>query len=228
VLWRFALRNLQGGLSGFRVFIACIALGVAAIAGVSSLSNALTDGLGKQAKTILGGDLSFSRIHREATPEERAKFASLGQVSFGITTRAMARLPGDGQAALVELKAVDAQWPLTGKPELSPELPLKDLFADANGIVVLPRRMVPASRKRATTGESSVSILSGETAEPRRQGTPLTTRLSLIVIGTPSSGESGSPICQRDSECFASAKASSVNLTMKALICGSKLSRRAM
>lgn len=134
VLWRFALRNLQGGLSGFRVFIACIALGVAAIAGVSSLSNALTDGLGKQAKTILGGDLSFSRIHREATPEERAKFASLGQVSFGITTRAMARLPGDGQAALVELKAVDAQWPLTGKPELSPELPLKDLFADANGI----------------------------------------------------------------------------------------------
>ena len=134
MLWRFALRNLQGGLSGFRVFIACIALGVAAISGVSSLSNALTDGLGKQAKTILGGDLSFSRIHREATAEERAKFESLGATSFGITLRAMARLPGDGQAALVELKAVDGQWPLTGEPELSPEIPLKDLFAETNGV----------------------------------------------------------------------------------------------
>lgn len=134
VLARFALRNLKGGLSGFRVFIVCIALGVAAITGVSSLSNALTDGLGKQAKTILGGDLSFSRIHREATPEERAKFDSLGQTSFGITTRAMARLPQDGNTALVELKAVDAAWPLTGKPELSPDLPLSALFAETNGI----------------------------------------------------------------------------------------------
>ena len=121
-------------MSGFRVFIACIALGVAAISGVSSLSNALTDGLGKQAKTILGGDLSFSRIHREATPEERAKFESLGATSFGMTLRAMARLPGDGQAALVELKAVDGQWPLTGEPELSPDIPLKDLFAETNGV----------------------------------------------------------------------------------------------
>lgn len=134
MLWRFALRNLQGGLSGFRVFIACIALGVAAISGVSSLSNALTDGLGKQAKTILGGDLSFSRIHREATPEERTKFESLGATSFNITMRAMARLPGDGQAALVELKAVDAQWPLVGVPDLSPAVPLPELFAESNGV----------------------------------------------------------------------------------------------
>ena len=134
VLARFSLRNLKGGLSGFRVFIACIALGVAAITGVSSLSNALTDGLGKQAKIILGGDLSFSRIHREATPEERAKFNTLGQTSFGITTRAMARLPNDGNAALVELKAVDSAWPLTGAPELSPALPLPALFAETNGV----------------------------------------------------------------------------------------------
>lgn len=134
VLWRFAWRNLQGGLSGFRVFIACIALGVAALSGVSSLSNALTDGLGQQAKTILGGDLAFSRIHREATPEERAKFEKLGPTSFSITTRAMARLPQDGQAALVEVKAVNGAWPLVGAPELSPDLPLPDLFAPGNQV----------------------------------------------------------------------------------------------
>ena len=30
---RFALRELRGGLHGFRIFVACIALGVMAIAG---------------------------------------------------------------------------------------------------------------------------------------------------------------------------------------------------
>ena len=40
---RFALRELRGGLHGFRIFVACIALGVTAIAGVGSFSRSLTD-----------------------------------------------------------------------------------------------------------------------------------------------------------------------------------------
>ena len=35
---RYALRELRGGLRGFYVFIACIALGVMAIAGVGSVA----------------------------------------------------------------------------------------------------------------------------------------------------------------------------------------------
>ena len=42
--WRFALREMRGGLRGFAVFIACIALGVAAIAGVGSFARSLGDG----------------------------------------------------------------------------------------------------------------------------------------------------------------------------------------
>ena len=41
---RLALRELRGGLSGFYVFIACIALGVMAIAGVGSVSASLVEG----------------------------------------------------------------------------------------------------------------------------------------------------------------------------------------
>src|SRR5260370_24465601 len=41
---RFAARELRGGLRGFYVFIACTALGVMAIAGVSSLAAALGEG----------------------------------------------------------------------------------------------------------------------------------------------------------------------------------------
>ncbi len=37
---RFARRELRGGLKGFRIFLACLAIGVAAIAGVGSVRSA--------------------------------------------------------------------------------------------------------------------------------------------------------------------------------------------
>ncbi|MGA9432163.1 MAG: hypothetical protein WBV65_21845, partial [Xanthobacteraceae bacterium] len=43
---RFIWRDLRGGLRGFGVFIACIALGVMAIAGVGSVAASLNDGIG--------------------------------------------------------------------------------------------------------------------------------------------------------------------------------------
>jgi putative ABC transport system permease protein len=67
---RLALRELRGGLRGFYVFIACIALGVMAIAGVGSFARALVDGLAREGRAILGGDLSLSLIQREASTEE--------------------------------------------------------------------------------------------------------------------------------------------------------------
>ena len=57
---RYALRELRGGLSGFYVFVACIALGAMAIAGVGSLAASLADGLAREGRVILGGDLSFT------------------------------------------------------------------------------------------------------------------------------------------------------------------------
>ncbi len=65
---RIAGREFRGGLSGFAIFLACIALGVMAITGVGSLSRSLSDGLARQGHIILGGDLSFDLIQREATP----------------------------------------------------------------------------------------------------------------------------------------------------------------
>src|SRR5690242_21715772 len=82
---RFALRELRGGLHGFRIFVACIALGVMAIAGVGSFSQSLTDGIDRDGQAILGGDLSFSLIHREANEPERRFLQSHGQVSASAT-----------------------------------------------------------------------------------------------------------------------------------------------
>ncbi len=110
---RLALRELRGGVRGFYVFIACLALGVMAIAAVGSLTGSLTEGLAGQSRVILGGDAAFTLIQRQATPAERAFIASRGDLSIAATMRAMART-GDGRAVLVEVKAVDDAYPLYG------------------------------------------------------------------------------------------------------------------
>ena len=117
--FRFALREMRGGLRGFYVFIACIALGVAAIAGVASLSRGLTEGITGEGRSILGGDLDFSLVHREASGPERVFLDGLGRISVIANMRAMARTPSGDAQALVEVKAIDGAYPLFGTVQLS-------------------------------------------------------------------------------------------------------------
>jgi putative ABC transport system permease protein len=126
---RFALRELRGGLRGFYVFIACIALGVMAIAGVGSVASSLSEGLAREGRTLLGGDAAFSLMQREAKPDEIAFLRSRGEVSVAAKLRAMART-GDGRLALVELKAVDGIYPMLGALMLDPPMPAADLLAE--------------------------------------------------------------------------------------------------
>jgi putative ABC transport system permease protein len=130
---RFALREMRGGLRGFYVFIACIALGVMAIAGVGSFSQSLTGGLVREGRTILGGDAAFSLIQREAGEPERAFLEARGTLSVAATMRAIARTPDD-RNALVEIKAVDAVYPLYGRIILDPDLPLASVLAEREGL----------------------------------------------------------------------------------------------
>ena len=129
---RFAARELRGGLRGFHVFIACMALGVMAIAGVGSVASGLADGLAREGRVILGGDVAFSLSLREASADERAFLDRRGRLSLGATMRAMARAP-DGRAALVEVKAVDAAYPLYGAVVLEPRQPLAEALAQRDG-----------------------------------------------------------------------------------------------
>jgi len=109
---RYARRELRSGLSGFRVFIACLTLGVAAIAGVGTLSESIKEGLRQDARGLNGGDVSVSLVQRPASDAERARLAQGGRLSETIEMRAMARVGSDGaQRSLVELKAVEALVP---------------------------------------------------------------------------------------------------------------------
>ena len=69
---RFALRELRGGLRGFYIFLGCIALGVAAIGGVNSVAQSITQGISAEGQAILGGDLSFSLVQRETNQAQQA------------------------------------------------------------------------------------------------------------------------------------------------------------
>ncbi|MCF3932284.1 FtsX-like permease family protein [Acuticoccus sp. M5D2P5] len=104
---------MRGGLRGFYIFIACIALGTGTIAAVNSLASGLSEGIRAEGQSLLGGDVAFSLIHRQATPEERDFLERQGRVSSIATLRAMAR-PETGRQSLVELKGVDGAYPLYG------------------------------------------------------------------------------------------------------------------
>ncbi len=168
---RLALRELRGGLRGFGVFIACIALGVTAIAGVGSFAQGLVDGLAREGRAILGGDLAFILIQREASAGERAFLARQGDVSAVATLRAMARTP-DGRSTLVELKAVDSGYPLYGAVATEPSAPLADLLAqrgDAFGAIAdaaLFARLDLAPGAHITIGSADVEVRAALTSEP--------------------------------------------------------------
>ena len=132
-IWRFALRDLRGGLNGLRIFLLCIALGVAAIVGVESLAQALNDGLGREGRVILGGDASFSLIHRRLSADEQRFLESHGSLSTIATVRGMARA-ASGDAALIEIKAVEPSWPRLGAAVFAPPMSLKDALGEKDGV----------------------------------------------------------------------------------------------
>ena len=114
---RFASRELRGGVRGFRIFLACLALGVAAIAAAGSTAEAFRRGLASQASEILGGDLAFSIRQRGFNPAEQAILGRAGQVSYSVASMAMAEAPS-GDRRLVELRGVTDSYPLAGKVTL--------------------------------------------------------------------------------------------------------------
>ncbi|MFP5260228.1 MAG: ABC transporter permease, partial [Acidobacteriota bacterium] len=127
---RLARRELRAGLRGFGVFLACMALGVAAVAGVRSLSAAYAAGVAEDAAALLGGDIEASLALRPLPPETLAALTRLGKTSHLVTMQVMARRrDAPGKRALASLRAADAAYPLYGSVTLSPPMPLDQALA---------------------------------------------------------------------------------------------------
>ena len=120
---RFAKRELRGGLRGFRIFLACLALGVAAIAAVGTVRASIEAGLAREGAALLGGDAEVELTYRFANDAERSWMdANALEVSEIADFRSMA-VVGD-ERGLTQLKAVDAAYPLIGEVGLEPAMPL--------------------------------------------------------------------------------------------------------
>jgi putative ABC transport system permease protein len=116
---------MRGALGSFRILIAGVALGVFTIAAIDSIANGVLAAVRANAKEIIGGDVSLRLFHAPASPEQR-EFLSKAAYQYSETAelRPLARR-GDGSlATLVELKGADQAYPLYGKVELTPAMPL--------------------------------------------------------------------------------------------------------
>lgn len=160
---RFALRELRGGLRGFRVFLACLALGVAAIAAVGTVRAGIEAGLTRDGAALLGGNAEVEFTYRFARDEELAFLNSIAdRISETVDFRSMAVVDRDGttERGLTQIRAVDDTYPLVGAVQLDPAMPLADALADQGGVMerVLADRLglVPGDRFRL--GEATFTL----------------------------------------------------------------------
>ena len=169
---RLAWRDLRGGLGGYWIFLLCIALGVAAIAGVGSLADSLGGGLAREGRTILGGDAAFSSVSQPLDDAQRQYLAARGTLSEVVTTRAMARRNGD--TALVDIKAVDTHYPVSGTVTLDPPQPLPAALEQRDGAFgiaaedTIAARLGLAPGDRVTIGKVDYVLRAILRAEPDR------------------------------------------------------------
>ena len=155
--WRLARRELRGGLRGFRVFLGCLALGVAAIAAVGTVRASIEAGLASEGAALLGGDAEMEFTYRFASNEERAwieenTIASSEVVDF----RSMAVVEREGatERALTQVKSVDAAYPLIGSVGLAPDMPLTQALAGRDDVPGAVMERVLSDRLGLSPGDT--------------------------------------------------------------------------
>lgn len=181
--WRIARRDLSARFRGLRLLLVCLFLGVGAIAAIGTLTGSIEQELTSRGRAILGGDIEAQVWQRSLTPDEQRAFAALGRLSEGTRMQAMASV-GDSTAP-VELKAVDARWPLVGR------LTLKDgrqVGAPAEGSAWLgegaAERLGLAVGDKVTIGGTPVTVGGIIADEPDRLGEGLSLGAVAIVRDT--------------------------------------------
>lgn len=197
--WRLAAhlarRDLRGGLGGFYIFIICLWLGVGSIAAVQSLSDGMLGSLRHDSRYILGGDMSLRKLYQGANAQQLAAMRAAGVTSAVIDMRAMARRSDDAQAAMVELKAVDAFYPLYGAVDVvdaantTITTPLQDLLTGSTQPHALAEKELLTQLgislgDTVKVGDASFVIAGLIAREPDRMSTARYTLAPRLMIST--------------------------------------------
>ena len=176
---RLAWRETRASWRSFVSFLACVTLGVAALASVGTLAANLHRTLGREAKALLGGDVEVRSSRPLAADLEAAR---AGVATSGATVQSvrelvgMARQPATGRSLLVELKAVPPSYPLYGRLDATPPRHGGPVVTDG-GIVVGPdllERLGVAVGDRVTLGGIDLTIRGVVVREPDRPASMVT------------------------------------------------------
>jgi len=175
---RLARRELRGGVRGLWIVLACLALGVAAIAAVGTLREGVARGLAADGRQILGGDLEVQGGSQPLPDTLRTWLQARGaQLSATVTMRSMLVAPS-GERMLVELKAVDAAWPLVGHAGFAPLQPAASAIGAHDSVYGIATEPLVAERlslrpgSLVRLGEATLQWRGLLTAEPDRVATP--------------------------------------------------------
>ena len=150
---RFAARELRGGLAGFRVFLACLALGVAAISAVGTVRTGIEAGLEKEGAALLGGDAEVEFTYRFARDAELNFLNEIATtVSETVDFRSMIVVERTAgvERGLTQIRAVDTAYPLVGQVTLDPAISLDTALADTGSVM----ERVLADRLALTVGDT--------------------------------------------------------------------------
>jgi putative ABC transport system permease protein len=197
---RFLRQETRGSRGRLLFFVACLAVGVAAVVAVAGIASGLESGVRREARRLLAADLAVEG--REPLPEsldralaelarelgEPLGRADLRELVTVVAAPARGAPDGSrrtavapGRSQLVELKVVRGPYPFYGELALLPDRPLAELLdrpsgvngAAVGGAVAAPElldRLGLEVGDRLKIGGVEVPITGAVTAEPDRLG----------------------------------------------------------
>ncbi|OIQ32856.1 MAG: drug:proton antiporter [Alphaproteobacteria bacterium MedPE-SWcel] len=151
--WRFTLRELRGGLRGFRLFLACLALGVGVIAAIGSIRASIEAGLAREGAGLLGGEAEMTFTYRFASDDEQDWMAQRSNGRSEVVEFRSMAVVGE-ERALTQVKSVDAAYPLRGEVRLTSGRPLHEALGATGGLPGAVMERVLADRLGLTEGDT--------------------------------------------------------------------------
>lgn len=172
--WRMAWRDSRSQRKRLIIFWLSIVSGIAALTAIHSLKASLERGVALQAKALLGSDLQITSrnlIEDKIEEKERQTLnASVSRMSREISFASMLYFPSADAARLVQVRALDGEYPFYGTVEVSPPDAWKR-FRSEPGIILEPALLDQFQAKvgdKVQLGSLEIPILGTITKAPPR------------------------------------------------------------
>jgi putative ABC transport system permease protein len=195
--FRYMARESRGSRGRLGFFIACLAIGVAAVVAVAGLSEGLETAVGREARQLMAADLAIegrkplpaavsSLLDREVGTN-RTTLKEMATVVAAVSRDSEKTVAGSSQ--LVELKSIEGEYPFYGDLVLDPPLeqtqPLSTLLGE-DRVVVAPdllSRLDLRIGDQLRIGVARFEISGVVLSEPDRVGMALTMGPRVFVSG---------------------------------------------